>query len=200
MILAPHSDAFRSSTLGQNLLHDIINVTGWTTSKTYGGIELEPFLNSLRPVDVALIEKGLPHLRSLSQDYLNCPIQQAFNWNTLASILGKEWQGEWFVVVFRSIRKISADHQRLFEADVRSQKEAIETGGFLKYWYADLNEHQECMAMCIWVDVEYAAKASRKPLHREAAKLAGQMYDSYVLERHRLIKRAGETIFHIEPM
>ncbi|KAI9030729.1 hypothetical protein CLU79DRAFT_731238 [Phycomyces nitens] len=197
MLLA-HINSVHSA-VGQNLLHDIINVTGWMTAKTLDGIDLGPFLASLRPVDIALIEQGLPHLRSLTQDYLHCPIHQAFNWDTMASIL-KEWQGRWFVVVFRSVRKASADHRRLFEADVRSQKEAIETGGFLKYWYADLNEHQECMAMCIWVDPEYALKATRKPLHREAARLAGEMYDSYVLERHWLFKRSGETVFHIEPM
>lgn len=51
--------------------------------------------------------------------------------------------------------------------------------------------------MCIWINRDYALKATHKPLHLEAAKLAGQMYDTYTLERYRLIKKAGEPVFEI---
>lgn len=63
-----------------------------------------------------------------------------------------------------------------------------------------MNEHRECLAMCIWVNRDYALKATKKPLHLEAARLAGSMYESYQLERYRLIKRAGETTFDLEQL
>ncbi|KAI7868006.1 hypothetical protein BDF14DRAFT_1798628 [Spinellus fusiger] len=187
--------------LGFNVPDNIVNVTGWVTQrKSSEGLDLGPFLDSLRPVDVALIEKALPQLKSTTHDYINAPLKNAFNWDTMAAHLGPEWEGEWFIVAFRSVRKATADSELLFNADVESQKEAVESGGFLKYWYADLNQHKECLAMCLWVSLDYAIKATRKPLHIKAAKLTSQMYESYKLERHRLVKKAGETVFHVEAM
>lgn len=54
--------------------------------------------------------------------------------------------------------------------------------------------------MCIWANREYARKATHKPLHMKAARLAREMYDTYRLERYSLSKKAGETIFHIEQL
>ena len=52
--------------------------------------------------------------------------------------------------------------------------------------------------MCIWVNREYARKATVKPLHLKAARLASVAYESYQLERYSLRKRANEGKFIIE--
>ncbi|KAI8143262.1 hypothetical protein BJV82DRAFT_515429 [Fennellomyces sp. T-0311] len=182
---------------GRSIHNDTVGPAGWTGETPE---DLEAFIKSLRPVDKALLDKALPHFHTITDDYVHVPLQDAFNWDETAKRLGVDAEGDWFIVAFRSVRKADADHALLFEADARAQQEAINSGGLLKYWYGDLNEHRECLAMCIWVNREYALKATRKPLHLQAARLAAQMYDSYQLERYSLVKRAGETVFSIQAL
>ncbi|KAI6172648.1 hypothetical protein M3Y98_00996900 [Aphelenchoides besseyi] len=97
-----------------------------------------------------------------------------------------------------SVRKPSADTQALYNADALAHQEAIESGGLLKYWYGTLNELRQCLAMCIWSNRQFARAATVKPLHIQAVSLTRQMYESYTLERYRLIKHKGEAKFQIE--
>ncbi|KAI8332888.1 hypothetical protein BC941DRAFT_402080 [Chlamydoabsidia padenii] len=157
--------------------------------------DLASYVADLRPVDNALLDV-LPSLHVITDDYIHESVDKAFNWDQVASQL-KDWEGDWFIVAFRSVRKATANNTLLFEADARAQEEAIHSGGLLKYWFGDLNQHRECLAMCIWINRDYALKATHKPLHLEAAKLAGQMYDTYTLERYKLVKKAGESTFQI---
>ncbi|SAM07813.1 hypothetical protein [Absidia glauca] len=157
--------------------------------------DLASYVADLRPVDHAFLDV-LPNLHVITDDYVHESVEKAFNWNQVAAKL-KDWEGDWFIVAFRSVRKSTANDSLLYDADARAQEEAIHSGGLLKYWFGDLNQHRECLAMCIWINRDYALKATHKPLHLEAAKLAGQMYDTYTLERYRLIKKAGESVFEI---
>ncbi|KAI9268985.1 hypothetical protein BDA99DRAFT_603178 [Phascolomyces articulosus] len=182
---------------GRSIHNDTVGPAGWTNESPE---DLANFIESLRPVDKTLLDKALPHFHVITDDYVHASILDAFNWDETAQWLGKETEGEWFIVAFRSVRKADADSKLLYEADARAQQEAVHSGGLLKYWYGDLNEHRECLAMCIWVNREYALKATRKPLHLKAAKLASEMYESYQLERYSLIKRAGENVFHIQAL
>ncbi|KAI9488611.1 hypothetical protein BDB00DRAFT_772235 [Zychaea mexicana] len=182
---------------GRSIHNDTVGPAGWTDETPE---DFANFVKSLRPVDRTLLDKALPAFHVVTDDYVHVPIVDAFNWDETAQRLGKEAEGEWFIVAFRSVRKADADKKLLFEADARAQEEAVHSGGLLKYWYGDLNEHSECLAMCIWVNREYALKATRKPLHMKAAKLASEMYISYQLERYSLVKRAGETVFQIQAL
>ncbi|KAF7724067.1 hypothetical protein EC973_001400 [Apophysomyces ossiformis] len=159
--------------------------------------DLEAFIRNLRPVDQEFL-KVLPQLHEITDEYTQVPVQEAFNWNEVAALLGPEAEGDWFIVVFRSVRKATANSKLLYEADERAQREAAHSGGLLKYWYGDLNQHRECMAMCVWRSQEDARKATKKPLHRIAAQLAGEMYDIYDLERYSLVKKAGELVFDLQ--
>ncbi|KAG0175547.1 hypothetical protein DFQ28_008872 [Apophysomyces sp. BC1034] len=179
--------SIRSSTVGPE---------GWLGESPK---DLEAFIQNLRPVDQAFL-KVLPQLHEITDDYTHVPVPEAFNWNEVAALLGPDWEGDWFIVAFRSVRKASANSQLLYEADAKAQREAAHSGGLLKYWYGDLNQHRECLAMCVWRDWEDARKATKKPLHRIAAQLASEMYESYGLERYSLTKKAGELVFHLQQL
>ncbi|KAI6195115.1 hypothetical protein M3Y96_01196600 [Aphelenchoides besseyi] len=152
----------------------------------------------LRLVDYRFAEKSLPYLHTVTRDYFHMPIETTFNWDEVADRLGIDEKGDWFIVAFRSVRKPSADTQALYNADALAHQEAIESGGLLKYWYGTLNELRQCLAMCIWSNRQFARAATVKPLHIQAVSLTRQMYESYTLERYRLIKHKGEAKFQIE--
>ncbi|CAG8537058.1 4749_t:CDS:2 [Ambispora gerdemannii] len=140
---------------------------------------------------------SLKNLHIITTDYLRVPIEEAFNWNELAMSI-PDVKGEWYVVAFRSIRRADADDIALYEADSRAHEEAKLNGGLLKYCYSGLNERRECLAMCVWLNRDYARAANGKPHHIAAMSLASKMYDTYALERYRLLKSNGELFFKFE--
>ncbi|KAJ3278890.1 hypothetical protein HDU79_001109 [Rhizoclosmatium sp. JEL0117] len=154
----------------------------------------------IRPVDLALAERGLDHFHAITEDYFHVPIPEVFNWNEVAELLGAEEEGDWYIVAFRSVRKVDADAKALYDADHLAHTEALESGGLLKYWYGSLNEKRECLASCIWSSRDFARQATKKPYHLLAMSLASRMYESYTLERWSLVKKKGETVFHLSQL
>ncbi|XP_024398066.1 UPF0643 protein PB2B2.08 [Physcomitrium patens] len=119
-------------------------------------------------------------------DPLTTPVEKCFDWGKELGDLVECHGREFYLVVFRSIRKSTANSEMLYKADAAAQEEARISGGLLKYWYGILNERRECLAMCIWASRDDAVKAIHKPAHRVAMKLASAMYDMYTLERYCL--------------
>ncbi|CAO3643612.1 unnamed protein product [Cunninghamella blakesleeana] len=177
---------------GRTIKNNTVGPKGWLGENAR---EIQSYTEALRTVDHVLLDH-LNKLHVITDDYVHQSVETSFNWDQLAYDL-KDHEGDWFIVAFRSVRKASADNDLLFKADAQAQEEAIHSGGLLKYWYGDLNQHRECLAMCIWINRDFALKATHKPLHLKAAKLASEMYDSYVLERYNLVKKKGETTFTI---
>ena len=114
---------------GRSIHNDTVGPSGWTDESPE---DLANFIKSLRPVDKILLDKALPHFHVVTDDYVHVSIVDTFNWNETAQRLGKEAEGEWFIVAFRSVRKADADSQLLYEADARAQQEAVHSGGLLK--------------------------------------------------------------------
>lgn len=114
---------------GRSIHNDTVGPAGWTGETPE---EREAFVKLLRPVDKVFLEKALPKFHVVTEDYANVPLRQAFNWDEVASYLGTELEGDWFIVAFRSVRKATADNKLLFEADAAAQREAIQSGGLLK--------------------------------------------------------------------
>ncbi|KAL1919453.1 uncharacterized protein VTP21DRAFT_2146 [Calcarisporiella thermophila] len=160
-------------------------------------IHIDPSQLVLTPADHEMLREA-EHLKTRTLDYMVAPLEDIFDWDDLGRRLKSD--GEWFVVAFRSIRSASADNELLFNADRMAHEEAKHSGGLLKYWYASLNERRECLAMCIWANRSWALLANKKPHHREAAKLAAVMYDSYILERYSLKKTGTKITLEKLPM
>lgn len=64
-------------------------------------------------------------------DPLTTPIEKAFEWDRELKDLAS-YGRDFYVVVFRSIRKSSADSEMLYQADAAAQEEARLSGGLLK--------------------------------------------------------------------
>ncbi|PLS83370.1 MAG: hypothetical protein CYG60_22060, partial [Actinobacteria bacterium] len=72
-------------------------------------------------------------------DYAALPIQEGFDWaRCLRSISATQL----YLVVFRSVRRASADTNVLKEYDDAAYAEALEAGGLLHYFKGEANERR----------------------------------------------------------
>ena len=135
-------------------------------------------------------------LAPITAKYATLPIMQGFNWQECAAHLDP---GEWYMIVFRSIRREAIDDLTLemhdYGAYIEAQRRAI---GLVFYFRGTPNEYRECLSFCIWSSRQEAARAARLPLHREAMLMVDEKYEWYALERYLLRKvrarRGIETI------
>ncbi|HLJ66973.1 MAG TPA: hypothetical protein VKX16_06400 [Chloroflexota bacterium] len=124
-----------------------------------------------------------------SDQYATLPILEGFNWSECATRLGA---GEWYMVVFRSLRREAVDDLTLEMHDYGAYIEAHRrAAGLVFYFRGTPNERRECLSFCIWEGREEAARAARLPLHRVAMSLVEEKYEWYTLERYWLRKQHG---------
>jgi hypothetical protein len=131
-------------------------------------------------------------LSPIKPDHANLPIEEGFNWS---SCLDDARFDRLYLVVFRSVRRATADLALLKEHDDRAYVAALEAGGLLCYFRGEMNGRRECLSFCLWESREQAAAASGGASHRQAAKVSAEMYESYVLERYDLVKTGGRLVF-----
>jgi hypothetical protein len=70
----------------------------------------------------------LAALRPVSEGYATLPVEDAFDWSEGAATLPA---GEWYMVAFRSIRRVGADEERLTHFDDMAHREAVRAPGFV---------------------------------------------------------------------
>jgi len=121
-------------------------------------------------------------------NYAVLPIQTGFDWSALS---GCSFDGL-YLVVFRSMRRMTADLDLLREYDDRAYEEAVGSGGLLHYFKGDADEQNQCLSFCLWESREDARRAAGGKMHGEAARITTEMYESYLLERYELT--SGEDI------
>ena len=120
-------------------------------------------------------------------NYATLPIQTGFDWSALA---GCPFDGL-YLVVFRSVRLPAVDLDLLREQDDRAHAEALKSGGLLRYFKGDADERGRCLSFCLWESWEKAQRAAGGQMHREAARITVEMYESYLLERYELTRGGG---------
>ena len=135
-------------------------------------------------------------LAPVTPAYATLAVADAFTW---AASVPRLDAGEWYLVAFRSTHRIDTDEERLEEFDLRAAEEAAVAPGFVHYYRGPLTSTRACLSFCIWESREDARTASRSPRHLEAIALVEEMYESYELEFHRLIKREGADRLEFEP-
>lgn len=131
---------------------------------------------------------ALQGLRHAGDDYATRPIAAAFNWQEASTDLG---DGEWYLVVFRSIRKPTADEARLEAYDEAAHQEAAAAPGFVHYYKGPKASDDSCLSFCLWTSRAEARAAAGNPLHVSAVSLIDEMYEVYTLEFHRVTRQAG---------
>ena len=144
---------------------------------------------------ITATQPDFERLAPTGPDYATLPIHQAFDWSAVARPTD---EGEWYLVVFRSVRKATAPEDRLTWYDDRAHEEAAASPGFVHYFKGPLTERRECLSFCLWTSRPEARTASAQPLHREAVQLIKESYDSYTLEFCRVRKDLGAAGFSIE--
>jgi hypothetical protein len=133
----------------------------------------------------AALYEACRQISPIKQDYANLPIEEGFDWS---SSLGDIPFDRLYFVVFRSVRRPTADLRLLKEHDDRAYEAAREAGGLLRYFRGEMNEHRECLSFCLWASREQAVAAAAGASHRTAAQVASEMYESYELERYELAR------------
>jgi hypothetical protein len=138
------------------------------------------------------LHEACRRISPINPHYANLPIEAGFDFSTR---LGGVHFDRLYLVVFRSVRRATADLKLLKEQDDRAYEAALEAGGLLRYFKGEMNERRECLSFCLWERREQAVLAAGGASHRTAAQLTAQMYESYVLERYDLAKGAEGLAF-----
>ena len=136
-----------------------------------------------------VVHRACQQISPIYSDYATRPIQDGFSWSS--SLLGCAFE-RLYLVVFRSVRRPSADLDLLREHDDRAYEKALQSGGLLRYFKGEANEQRECLSFCLWETREQAIEAAGAASHRSAAEISVRMYESYVLDRYVLKKVVTE--------
>ncbi|KAJ3495195.1 hypothetical protein NLG97_g3564 [Lecanicillium saksenae] len=155
----------------------------------------------------ALLAKALSTLDATREDYAIAPYNESFNWadviarlKSLVSIYGQQYQDTTFyIVAFRSQIKPSTDYSHLGELDKAAHLEAVESGGFLKYWFGSPDSELRNLATCLWRSKEDAFAGGRGPAHRKAAMSTRSLYAYWKIDQHRLTIRNNAEDWEIVP-
>jgi hypothetical protein len=133
----------------------------------------------------SVVHRACQQISPIYPDYATRPIQDGFSWSS--SLAGVAFE-RLYLVVFRSVRRPSADIDLLREHDDRAYEKALQSGGLLRYFKGEANEQRECLSFCLWETRGQAMRAAGAASHRSAAEISVRMYESYVLERYWLKK------------
>jgi hypothetical protein len=130
-------------------------------------------------------------LRPVSNDYAHLAVADAFDWTDVAAQLGS---GEWYLVVFRSVRRGGCDEGRLGDIDERAHLEAAGAPGFVFYYKGPLSTDRTCLSFCMWTSRAEARAAAGRPEHVAAVAVLDEMYESYRLEFVRVTGAVGRPL------
>jgi hypothetical protein len=146
-----------------------------------------------------LLRRACQQICPIYPDYTTRPIQDGFSWSS--SLLGCAFE-RLYLVVFRSVRRVSADLDLLREHDDRAYEKALESGGLLRYFKGEANEQRACLSFCLWETRKQAIRAAGASSHQSAADISVRMYESYVLDRYwlRKVVTAREERLIFEPI
>ena len=121
------------------------------------------------------LRKACRQLFPIHPDHASLPIEEGFDWS---SCLAEVPFVRHYLVVFRSVRRATADLELLKEQDDMAYAEALEAGGLLHYYRGGMNERRECLSFCLWESREQARRAAGGASHRAAAEITAEMYES----------------------
>jgi hypothetical protein len=143
-------------------------------------------------------EEAFKDLAPVTARYATVPILEGFNWADCAARVA---EGEWYLVVFRSVRREAIDDLTLemhdYGAYIEAQRRAV---GLVFYFRGTPNEQRDCLSFCIWSSRQEAARAAKLPLHQVAMTMVDEKYEWYSLERYVLRKVRGRDGIEVEPI
>jgi hypothetical protein len=120
--------------------------------------------------EIELVRGACQQICPIFPDYATRPIQDGFSWSSSLASCAFE---RLYLVVFRSVRRPSADLDLLREHDDRAYEKALESGGLLRYFKGEANERGECLSFCVWETRRQAIEAAGAASHQSAADISG---------------------------
>jgi hypothetical protein len=144
--------------------------------------------------EIEFLRRACQQICPIFPDYATRPVQDGFSWSS--SLLGCAFE-RLYLVVFRSVRRPSADLDLLREHDDRAYEKALESGGLLRYFKGEANEQRECLSFCLWETRRQAIEAAGAASHQSAAEITVLMYESYELDRYwlkKVVSARGERL------
>jgi hypothetical protein len=160
-------------------------------------------------LDLSLLDESSKELAIVLQElqenegYLDLPYDHAFNWSTILPKLSPNFPvTEFYIVAFRSCLANSTVNSELivdlYTHDEKAHREANESGGLLKYWYGIPDSNGRNLATCIWINMDWAIKASVLPEHVKGRAIVWRgVYEYWIVERYKL-KVGGGNKWEIE--
>ena len=148
---------------------------------------------------IEAVHRACQQISPMYPDYATRSIQDGFSWSSSLADCTFE---RLYLVVFRSVRRPSADLDLLRKHDDRAYQKALESGGLLRYFKGEANERGECLSFCLWETREQAIEAAGAASHRSAAAISALMYESYELDRYwlkKVVTTRGEKLI-FEPI
>ena len=115
---------------------------------------------------IELLRGACQRISPVYPDYAARAIRDGFSWSSSLADCAFD---RLYLVVFRSVRRPSADLVLLREHDDRAYEEALESGGLFRYFKGEANERGECLSFCLWETREQAVAAVGAASHRSAA-------------------------------
>jgi hypothetical protein len=148
---------------------------------------------------IEAVHRACQQISPMYPDYAKRSIQDGFSWSSSLTDCAFE---RLYLVVFRSVRRPSADLDLLRKHDDRAYQKALESGGLLRYFKGEANERGECLSFCLWETRRQAIEAAGAASHRSAAAISALMYESYELDRYwlkKVVTTRGEKLI-FEPI
>jgi hypothetical protein len=125
------------------------------------------------PIEIELLHRSCQQISLRYPDYAARPIQDGFSWSS--SLAGCPFE-RLYLVVFRSVRRLTADLDLLREHDDRAYEEALKFGSLLRYFKGEANERRECLSFCLWETRKQAKEAAGAASHRSAADISERQW------------------------
>ncbi|KAF8533151.1 hypothetical protein BDD12DRAFT_810412 [Trichophaea hybrida] len=146
-----------------------------------------------------LMTKALTTMHPLCVSYATTPYPDAFNWQEVIERLETLADGEgyvfpktsFYVIVFRSRVPPTTDQLYLEELDLEAHKEAVKSGGLLKYWFGIPDVDGRNLATCLWRDRSDAKRGGAGKGHAKAMEEVRGLYLEWHVERLRFTVEDG---------
>ncbi|KAJ5301949.1 hypothetical protein N7508_006812 [Penicillium antarcticum] len=151
-----------------------------------------PYNSATHLLDISKLEQqdrllalALTYLKPTRADYATAPYTESFNWTEVFELLKAFSESEdltwkrrsYYVVIFRSTLLPDVDSDYLYALDAHSHREAMASGGLLKYWFGAKDELGRNLATCIWRNQDDARLGGRGPWHARARAAASVVYE-----------------------
>jgi hypothetical protein len=133
-----------------------------------------PYNSAAHLLDISALERqdrlfalALTYLKPTRADYATAGYRESFNWTEVFELLSAFSEAEdhiwtrrtYYVVIFRSVLLPDVDSDYLYALDAHSHREAMASGGLLKYWFGAKDGMERNLATC-----EYCSNFPFHPL------------------------------------